>query len=184
VRKSLEPDIHTFVTEPDIMLVAEGEMVISVEAKFGSGNPLAYDHEAKEGEKPMSRAGLLARYLGANTSDLTKHIVRPDQMGASLHSQLFRNIVFASEMASEVPWHVVNLVSGTQRGTRDDARYSFADPEPAVRCYLHQDWQHCFTYQTWEKLHAALIGDDTELSALDRYLRAKSAHYLPAFELS
>src|SRR5438132_6646675 len=58
VRNTLEPDIHTFVTEPDIMLVAEGEMVISIEAKFGSGNPLAYDREAKEGEKPTSQAGL------------------------------------------------------------------------------------------------------------------------------
>ena len=37
VRDALESDIHTYVTEPDIMLVAEGEMLVSIEAKFGSG---------------------------------------------------------------------------------------------------------------------------------------------------
>lgn len=184
VRNALEPDIHTFVTEPDIVLVAEGEMVISIEAKFGSGNPLAYDGTTKKGKKPTSRAGLLARYLGAKTSDLTKHFVLPDHMGTRLHSQLFRNIVFASEMAGEVPWHVVNLVSSTQLGTRDDARYSFGDPTEDVRGYLHPDWRHCFTYRTWEKLHAALVRDNVDLAELDRYLRGKSAHYLPAFDLS
>jgi hypothetical protein len=184
VRADLERGINRFGTEPDIMLIAKGEMVISIEAKFGSANPLAYERSTKDGEKPTSRGGLLARYLGAATTARTKHIVRPDYMGPSLHSQLFRNIVFASEMAGEEPWHVVNLVSSTQRGTRDDTRYSFADPEPAVRCYLHPDWRHCFTYRTWEELHTALIRDDANLAALDGYLRGKSAHYLPAFHLS
>ncbi|MBX7133938.1 MAG: hypothetical protein K1X67_14795 [Fimbriimonadaceae bacterium] len=188
VRNILEPDIHTFVTEPDIMLVAEGEMVISVEAKFGSGNPLAHDLQTKKGEKPTSRAGLLARYLGEKTSDRTKHIVRPENMGTDLHSQLFRNIVFASEMAGAVPWHVVNLVSSSQCRTTAgkryaDERYSFADPEPVVRGYLHPDWKQCFTYRTWEGLHAEMIREDADLGALDRYLRGKSAHYLPAFRL-
>ena len=183
-RAALEADIHTFVTEPDIMLVADGEIVISIEAKFGSGNPLSHDGEAKEGEKPTSRAGLLARYLGERTSERTKHIVRPDHMGASLHSQLFRNIVFASEMAGEVPWHVVNLVSSTQRGTLNDVSHTFADPTNDVRGYLHPDCQHCFTYRTWEGLHAELIRNEPALAGLDRYLRGKSAHYLPAFELS
>lgn len=183
VRNSLEPDIHTFVTEPDIMLVSEGEMVISIEAKFGSGNPLAYDSEVNSGQKPTSRAGLLDRYLGTNTSERTRHVIRPNHMGASVHSQLLRNIVFASEMAGEVPWHVVNLVSSTQRGTRSDGRYSFADPTSDVRGYLHSDWQHCFTYRTWEQLHSALVKDDPDLAHLDRYFRDKSAHFLPAFDL-
>jgi hypothetical protein len=184
VRDRLERGIHTFVTEPDIMLIAEGEMVISIEAKFGSANPLAYEGKDKEGQKPTSRVGLLTRYLGSNTSDLTKQIVRRNQIGASLHSQLFRNVVFASEMAGKVPWHVTNLVSSTQRRARNDARNSFADPTEAVRSYLRPDWQHCFTYRTWEGMHAALIRDNADLGGLNSYLRGKSAHYRRAFDLS
>lgn len=183
VRKSLEDGVERFATEPDIILVAEGEMVISIEAKFGSGNPLAYDSATQAGKKPTSRADLLARYVGNETSALTKHIVRPEYMRPTLHSQLFRNIVFASEMAGEMPWHVVNLVSSTQRGTKNSVRYSFADPEGDVRGYLHPNWQHCFTARTWETLHAQVISACTDLAELDRYLQTKSAHYIRAFDM-
>src|ERR1700722_18426243 len=49
-------------------------------------------------------------------------------------SQLFRNVVFASEMANGADWLVVNLMSKTQRrlGQKTD-KYSFDDPEPHVR---------------------------------------------------
>ena len=87
-------------------------------------------------------------------------------------------------MARELPWHVVNLVSSTQRRHADEVRYSFAPPAEDVCCYLHPERQLCFTYRTWEGLHAALIRDDARLTELDRYLRGKSAHYIRAFELS
>jgi hypothetical protein len=183
VRAKLEPDIRPFVTEPDIMLVAEGELVVCIEAKFGSGNPLAHESEAKEGEKPSSRAGLLKRYLGNCTSDRTKEIVCLEKIGPAPRSQLLRNVVFASEMAGEVPWHVVNLVSSTQ-GAGPHAKYkSYADPTEEVCAYLRPDRQHCFTFRTWESLHAAVICGDPSLSDLERYLRGKSAHFLRAFTL-
>lgn len=184
VRATLESDIRPFVTEPDIILVIEGEMVICIEAKFTSGNPLAHNSKPKPGEKPTTRDGLMTRYLGAQTSGPTKHAVAAVPVGARLHSQLFRNVVFASEMAGEVPWHVVNLVSETQRSVAGDSRYSFDDPTGDVREYLHKDWQHSFTYRTWEALHDALIKEDPELARLDSYLRGKSAHFLPAFKLN
>jgi hypothetical protein len=184
VRAALEPDINTFVTEPDIMLVAPGEIVICIEAKFGSANPLSDDRDVGAGEKPISRAGLLRRYLGSSTSKYTKGIVQQETIGQKLRSQLFRNVVFASEMAQEIPWHVVNLVSRTQGRGRDDARKSYADPTDEVRGYLHPNWKHCFTYRSWEDLHTTLIKDESSLDALDIYLRAKSAHYRPAFDLS
>jgi hypothetical protein len=87
-------------------------------------------------------------------------------------------------MAGEMPWHVVNLVRNTPLAQADEVRYSFAPPTADVCCYLHPDHQHCFTYRTWEDLHAALIRDCTDLKALDDYLRGKSAHYRRAFELS
>ena len=37
LRERLEPDVHTFVTEPDIMLVFPQEFIVLIEAKFTSG---------------------------------------------------------------------------------------------------------------------------------------------------
>jgi len=182
VRNRLEPDIRTFVTEPDIMLVAPNEMIVCIEAKFGSPNRLAHDVPTVAGAKPTAKDGLLARYLAP--SHYARQSIRSDRIGKRFHSQLFRNVVFACEMAGELPWHVVNLVSSTQRGTTETDRDSFSDPSPAVREYLHPDRQHCFTYGTWEDLHTKLIKDDPSLRELEFYLRGKSAHYLPAFKLS
>jgi hypothetical protein len=184
VRANLEPDIHTFVTEPDIMLVAEEELVVCIEAKFGSGNPLAFDSTPKKGEKPTSRNGLLDRYLGERTSDRTKRIVGAEKIGSAFREQLFRNIVFASEMAEKTPWHVVNLVRGTKAPRRsENNNTSYADPTDEVCGYLHPNWRDCFTVKTWERLHAEVISGD-RLARLDQYLRGKSAYFEPAFELN
>ncbi|MHB8475737.1 MAG: hypothetical protein ACYDBZ_05555 [Steroidobacteraceae bacterium] len=184
VRAALESGVARFGTEPDVMLVVRGEMVICIEAKFGSGNPLAYEGDVKEGEKPTSRVALLEKYLGASTTARTKTAMRPASMAPRLHSLLFRNVVFASEMA-EKDWHVVNLVSRTQhQGKKDSARSSYADPTEDVRSYLSPDSQACFTYRTWEELYAALVKDTPELAELGLYMRGKSAHYRTAFNLA
>jgi hypothetical protein len=182
VREYLESGIEHFGTEPDIMLVTEGEMLICIEAKFGSGNPLAYDGDEKEGDKPTSRKRLLERYLGKSKKASTRAAIQSETMAPTLHSQLFRNIVFASEMA-EKDWHVVNLVRSTDLGTKDNERYSSADPSVDVKSYLSPDAQSCFTYRAWEGLYAAVIKDTPELAKLGLYLRSKSAHYRPAFNI-
>ena len=124
VRELLETDIHTFNTEPDVMLVVEGEIVICIEAKFGSGNSLAHDGKVKEGEKPTASSALIKRYLGNSTKASTRAAIQRGNIGPKLHSQLFRNLVFASEMAVK-DWHVVNLVSTTQHCLgKDNPRYS------------------------------------------------------------
>jgi hypothetical protein len=184
VRALLEEDIHTFNTEPDIMLVVEGKIVICIEAKFGSGNSLAHDGKVKEGEKPTSRSALIERYLGNSTKASTRAAIHSEKIGPKLHTQLFRNIIFASEMATE-QWHVVNLVSRTQHQLgKENPRSSFADPTSDVRRYLSPESESCFTYRTWEDLDAKLIKNTTELRDLAHYMRNKSAHFRPAFELS
>lgn len=188
VRARLEKGIKKFKTEPDVMLVVDGRLVICVEAKFSSGNPLAYDGKIEDGQKPTDRAGLLRRYLDQAT-DGTKRIINCEGVGGKFHGQLFRNVIFASEMAAEMAsgcdWHVVNLVSETQRKRGIDSdRYSFLDPEEDVRCYLHQDHRHCFSFRTWEKLYVELIKDDAALGHLNTYIRSKSAHYRRAFDLN
>jgi len=175
----LEPDIHTFVTEPDIMLVAERQMIVCIEAKFGSGNPLAHDKEVNEGEKPVSRDGLVERYLRPGT----ERFVQADRIGTAPRSQLLRNVVFASGMANGGQWHVVNLVAASLAGknTRDK---SYDDPTPEITGYLQPAYGDCFTYRTWEGLYANCIFGDPALAGVADYLRSKSAHYRRAFELS
>lgn len=181
VRAKLEPDIKRFKTEPDAMLVLADRLLVCIEAKFGSGNPLAYTRIVEAGEKPIDRDGLLRRYLD-NAGSVTKRIINRDSIGSRFHTQLFRNIVFASEMAQWGNWRVANLVSQTQweSGLESD-RYSFMNPEADVRRYLTPDLHRFFTFRTWEALQREVISTSNDLSNLDAYLRSKSAHFQPAF---
>jgi hypothetical protein len=181
-RAIFEKDIKNFQTEPDIMLVIDGQLVICIEAKFGSGNTLAHDAPEHEGEKPSSRSKLLQRYL-EKASDETNGIIDSSNIGDVFHSQLFRNIIFASEMAKGKNWHVVNLVSKTQWDLKQNEKknlYSFQTPEKYVKAYLKVDR---FSFRTWEGLHQNVIKDDPSLQELDKYMRSKTAHYERAFDL-
>ncbi len=183
VRDRLECDIRRFKTEPDIMLVLEGQLIVLIEAKFCSGNPVAHEKPIKVGEKPVDWTGLLQRYLDP-ASPKTIQVINRECIGQTFHSQLFRNVIFGSEMATDCDWHIVNLVSDTQWQLGKDSRdYSFRSPEEYVHCYLQPAVQNCFSFRSWEGLHRALIRDDPDLTSLDSYMREKSAHYLRAFQL-
>lgn len=182
VRRMLESDIHKFKTEPDIMVVVERELIVCVEAKFGSGNPIAHDTDAKLGEKPSRPDELIRRYY-EKASAQTKRTIVVDRITSTFHSQLFRNVVFASEMAAETSWHVVNLVSSSQLAAdAKSSTYSFADPTNDVRAYLNADSQGRFSYRTWEALYKEVIEPDPKLSTVREYMRSKSAHFRRAFQ--
>lgn len=187
-RRKLEGGIGRFKTEPDIMFVLNDRLIICIEAKFGSGNPLAYPGRSKAGDKPTDRDGLIERYLD-QASPRTKEAIDRNGIGETFHSQLFRNVVFASEMASGGEWHVVNLVSETlardPQGKLREAsdRYSFDDPRPHVRLYLRSDYQSRFHFNTWEGLYVKVVRNAPRLAPLGTYIRTKSAHYERAFRL-
>lgn len=187
VRDMLERDIHRFKTEPDIILIIDSRLIVCIEAKFGSGNSLSYEAPTQPHAKPTARAALLSRYLANGVSEATKRLIQREAIGEHFHSQLFRNVVFASEMANGgADWRVVNLVSSTQMRPNPKSlkRYSFANPEAAVRCYLAPEHQARFTYRTWEALHSAVIKGSPDLRSVDQYMCSKSAHYQRAFELT
>jgi len=194
VRKRLEPDVHPFSTEPDIMLMIPGKLLVLIEAKFTSGNSLAIEKEAKDGEKPKTLKGLLKKYLPEATDP---GAVIPSRVSNPFHGQLFRNIVFAQAMAREpemagADWAVINLVSDTQRNlavrvlspTLGEPITSFNDPTPAVHSWLKEKDRPRFRFSSWEKLHAGVIKGHSKLGAVDAYLRGKSAHLKPAFNLA
>jgi hypothetical protein len=187
LRNALEHDIGRFKTEPDILLVVPGQLVICVEAKFASGNTLAAEVLSAVGEKPNHVKGLIDRYLGpeGKWSGESRHVVRA-QIGGRLHSQLFRNIVFAARMA-EVQggdWHVVNLISSTQWAKRRSVRSDFKDPTADVQSYLTAASRDHFTFRTWEGIYSELVKDGPNFDRLRDYLLSKSAHYHAAFALA
>jgi hypothetical protein len=177
-RRRLEADVGRFKTEPDIMIRVPGQCLILIEAKFTAGNPVASEGpvETKPGEKPKSRAALLAKYR------LPGIQLREEDRGLPLYSQLYRNLVFAEAMSEGGNWQVVNLVSSSQfAGVRNDI--SFEDPTQAIRCLLPNDAQDRFRFETWERLHKRFVSNSSVLGDLDEYMRFKSANGEAAFQL-
>ena len=159
-----------------------GQLIIVIEAKFTSGNPLANtdsrtDHE---GEKPHSIQGILARYEPARLTSVELNVV-----GASLpfFAQLYRNLVFAIHMAEQlnVQWYVVNLVSKHQFA--DKCSQEFADPRPFFRAILPSDCEGRFRFESWESLYETCVKDGRELTSLKDYLTRKTAYARKALGL-
>lgn len=195
LRARLEPDVHPFATEPDVMLVVPGRMLILIEAKFTSGNSLSVDKPASRNEKPKDLNGLLAKYLPQGSDP---GVIVPAEIRRPFHGQLFRNIVFAQAMAREAEvaasdWAVVNLICERQwkltakassKGAAVDPGVSFADPSLAVGAWLKEEDRARFQFSSWEKLHGSVIKGTPELRAVDTYLQGKSAHLGQAFDLA
>jgi hypothetical protein len=188
VRRTLEPHIIRFFTEPDIMLVIPGKLVVCIEAKFTSGNPMTTDATTTTGEKPKSRDGLISCYLDGSASWRGEaQCLYRERIPAEIPSQLFRNIVFCARMAElegpQAEWHVVNLVSSTQwRDRKASGGYSFDDPTSRMEEFLTERGRH-FSFRSWENLYATMVRDDPALSELGLYIEQKSAHFVRAFDL-
>lgn len=184
VRTMLENDIGRFNTEPDIMLVVDTKLIVCIEAKFGSGNPVAYESTVQSGDKPTGRYELFSRYLDG-AGETTQGIIDRQQIDEVFNSQLFRNVVFASEMAVGADWHVANLASKTQWSSDKKSKHSsYDDPATRVQRYLREDVRDRFTFRTWEDLYNSVIKPEPKLKELDEYMHSKSAHFRRAFALS
>jgi hypothetical protein len=186
LRDALEGDIGQFPTEPDILLVLPGRMLICVEAKFASGNLLAVAEDVCQGEKPKDRVRLMSKYLAGWAR--CDECLSKDRIVDPLHSQLFRNVIFAARMAEAAvdngEWHVVNLVSMTQwdePGAASD--YDYKDPTAAVQGYLREQHRKRFTFRSWEGLYERVVSREPDLDVLRAYMTNKSAHFAPAFML-
>ena len=186
-RKFFERDIKRFPTEPDVMLITD-QMVMCIEAKLTSGNPIA-SKEAKveAGAKPKTPEGIIKRYFDA-WPEAQRYIDRQTLAKSTLHSQLFRNIVFAAQMAAQQgkDWHVVNLVSRTQwfnckRTPQRD--YDFNDPTVSISGYLRREFRDHFTFCTWEELYREVAQGHPGLEELTAYLRGKTTHLERAFDI-
>lgn len=185
VRNHLESDIGKYKTEPDVMLVVPGKILICIEAKFGSKNPISKEVPEGAGEKPKSRRNLIERYCTKNEIKDMNEIFDAESMPDRLVEQLFRNIVFASCMAElgKIPkWHVVNLrsqhVMNLKRGKPES--------QPvvrSVRSMLRPRYKKWFSHLTWEDIFDIAIRGDHKLHDLSWYMKNKTINCQRAFNM-
>ena len=176
VRKHLEGDIKRFGTEPDIMLVIPQKVVICIEAKFGSKNPLAKEKEEMEGDKPSKKERLIERYCKRNSIIDSSKILDIGALPHLFYEQLFRNIIFAATMAKlegHAEWHVVNLrnqhLMNLKRGKPESQPI-----KRNIQSILRPKYKKNFFHLTWEDLFEKAIKDNETLSNLTWYMKNKS----------
>lgn len=184
VRDHLEKDIKKFKTEPDIMLVIPKKIVICIEAKFGSKNPIAKDKEEEEGEKPKKTEKLISRYCKGNDFINKDTLFDFGKMPELFYEQIFRNIVFAASMAKlegAAEWYVVNLrnqhVINLKRGKPE----SFPIMRN-IRSILQPEYKKRFIHLTWETIYEQAV-EDGQLADLSWYLKNKSLSCGRAFNI-
>jgi hypothetical protein len=185
VRKHLEHDIRSFVTEPDIILIVPKKILICIEAKFGSKNPIAKEKEEKTGEKPKSTAKLIKRYCSRNAIIDTNNIFDFQNRPGRFYEQLFRNIVFAASMAKLAGienWYVVNLRSQHVM----DLKKGKPESMPVVRnirSILRPKYKKRFVHLTWEDIYYKSVKDNPNLSNLSWYMKNKTLSCRRAFNI-
>lgn len=160
------------LTEPDIAIYVPGQIVILIEAKFTSVNPVY-----KTGVRASSQSLTLEELVGIyqdpslNTLDLARA-----KVASQIHYQLWRNMVFAEWMArldgNQVDHQVVNLVCdlAEKQSVHEFRRFIKPAKENALmRC-------------TWESIHS-WSRQHSKLMMLSKYMEQKTASLKPAFNL-
>ena len=182
-REVFEPDVVQYRTEPDIMLYVPGQLLVLVEAKLTSGNPIAKESGDVEvvGAKPKSREGILRRYSPAA---LPNAAVATNPAAHPFYSQLYRNLVFAIYMAHQldVPWAVMNLVSDGHRG-RQGRQAEYADPTGFMQSLIPEESRSRFRAYSWERLYGDYVATTTALTDLAEYMANKSAYCAKVFAI-
>ena len=182
-RDIFEKDITRYLTEPDIMLYVPGQLLVLVEAKFTSGNPVALPGVINDvaGKKPKSREGILGRY---KLPDRLGDTLRAPSSSGHFYSQLYRNLVFAIHMADQlgVKWSLVNLVSEGQFHQRQNT-VEFQDPTLFIKGLLPENSREQFLFYSWERLYADHVEAVTQLQDLAAYIYNKSANGVRALDV-
>jgi len=166
VREMLEPDLG-IKTEPDIVLHAPGELMVIVEAKFGSPNSTL---DKKNG---VPVAHFLDRYHTGQVDDPLDRGWLVSQPPIVVLEQLTRMAVFGSWLSTKGEQVVVvNLVR----------KNDLIKSPPVFDRHLLREGRFRFQACAWEQLIPPADGasDDT----LHRYLLDKSYALKPAFQLT
>lgn len=180
IRKILEPGRKgppKPPTEPDIMLIVPKRLIVLIEAKFGSKNPIAED-EAKQNRRRRTARELIEDYCFKNPFDMKSIFVDYNKMPHLFYEQLFRNIVFAASMAKVAridEWYVANLRNQHLMNMRRGQPESMPIKRNVLSMLrpLHER-KHRFTHLTWEDIYTLVVKDNNNLLNLAWYLKNKS----------
>ena len=184
-RSLLGEDRLPFPTEPDIMLVVPNKVLICIEAKFGSKNPIAEERKVSADQKPKSRAELIDRYCTRNSIIQWEKIFTFDKMPTRFHEQLFRNLVFAASMAEVAgieKWYVVNLRSQHIMNLKKGRPESMPVVRN-VRSMLTHASKNRFVHRTWEDLYDICVRNNPRLHNLAWYMKNKTLNSQRAFNI-
>ena len=184
VRDRLEGDLLV-QTEPDIMLVVPGKVLICIEAKFGSKNPIATEGDENADKKQKKTTTLVERYCSKNKMVDVDAMFDLTKMPRRFYEQLFRNLVFAASMAKIAgikKWHVANLrsqhVMNLKRGKPE------SNPVlRAVRSILRPELKKRFSHITWEEIYEECVQGDRHLHNLAWYMKNKTLACRRAFNI-
>lgn len=185
VRNLLEPDIAPFVTEPDIILVIPKKVLVCIEAKFGSKNPIAKEGGEEKGEKPKSKAKLIDRYCNRNTIINSDEIFDFSKISRIFYEQLFRNIVFAASMANLAgieKWYVLNLRSKHIMNVKKGKPESMPVTRN-IRSILTRKYKKRFVHLTWEEIYNRCVKGNPDLCNLTWYMKKKTLNCRRAFNI-
>jgi hypothetical protein len=166
------------LSEPDISMVIPGQLVLLIEAKLLSTNPLVYRGQPRKTPQSLTLEELLDLY-----HDPSLRILDFDKLHAAerIFSQLFRYQVFAEYLARldgpNTQAYLANLVRAGQEHESTSEFRQFVRPEYADR----------FTRLTWETIYALSGLQWRRLTRLHEYMMAKpvgvGGRFIPAFHL-
>ena len=160
------------LTEPDIAIYVPGQIVILIEAKFTSVNPV-YKRGPRAGDQSLTLKELVEIYQDPSLRTLA--LLKATQ-SSLIHYQLWRNMVFAEWMAgldgSQVDHRVVNLVC------------DLAEKQSAqqFRQLINTVNKNTFMRYTWESIYYWST-QYSKLAILSKYMEQKTASLKPAFNL-
>ena len=160
------------LTEPDIAIHVPGQIVILIEAKFTSANPVY-----KRGPRANAQSLTLDELTGIYQDRMLRTLnLSKAENSNRIHYQLWRNMIFAEWMAglngSRVEHRVVNLV-------RDRSEKQSVEE---FRQLFNSGCEDAIQRLTWESIYS-WAKQQPRLDILSRYMEQKTAGLKPAFDL-
>ncbi len=158
------------LTEPDIAIYVPGQVVVLIEAKFTSKNPV-YKAGPRANSQSLTLNELIEIYQDRTLRTLS---LEKAVQSKQVHYQLWRNMVFAEWMASfygnQLEHRVLNLVCD-QSETESVEQFGRL---------FNPGWEDTFQRVTWESIYA-WSKRHPRLTMLSNYLEQKTASLKPAF---
>lgn len=157
-------------TEPDIALYVPGEILLLIEAKFTSRNPIYRRDHRKLLDLTLGQLIQIYQWPEMRLLDVQEASRRD-----VIHYQLWRNLIFADFMAQQDSPDTLCCVANL---VRDGLEAEVCEP---MLTLMPADYRSHFEQVTWEQLFT--IAEKAGALDLCRYMLNKTARLKPALKL-